>query len=80
MIMGISFFMFGMWLNTDILDRVLNHENLALLINTYLLLDKTFVKNLDNTITGGQLQNTSVETVCKLLRNYVSVILHENTF
>jgi hypothetical protein len=69
-----------MWLNTDILDRVLNHENLALLINTYLLLDKTFVKNLDNTITGGQLQNTSVETVCKLLRNYVSVILHENTF
>lgn len=38
-----------MWLNTDILDRVLNHENLALLINTYLLLDKTFVKNLDNT-------------------------------
>ena len=69
-----------MWLNTDILDRVLNHENLALLINTYLLLDKTFVENLDNTITGGQLQNTSVETVCKLLRNYVSVILHENTF
>ena len=69
-----------MWLNTDILDRVLNHENLALLINTYLLLDKTFVKNLDNTITGGQLQNTSVETVRKLLRNYVSVILHENTF
>ena len=69
-----------MWINTDILDRVLNHENLALLINTYLLLDKTFVKNLDNTITGGQLQNTSVETVCKLLRNYVSVILHENTF
>ena len=69
-----------MWLNTDILDRVLNHENLALQINTYSLLDKTFVKNLDNTITGGQLQNTSVETVCKLLRNYVSVILHENTF
>ena len=69
-----------MWLHTDILDRVLNHENLALLINTYLLLDKTLVKNLDNTITGGQLQNTSVETVCKLLRNYVSVILHENTF
>lgn len=35
---------------------------------------------LNLNITGGQLQNTSVETVCKLLRNYVSVILHENTF
>ncbi len=50
-----------MWLDTTVLDKVLNHENLALLIDTYLLLDKTFVKNLDNTVTGGQLQNTPVE-------------------
>lgn len=57
-----------MWLDTDILDRVLNHENLALLIDTYLLLDKTFVKNLDNTVTGGQLQNTPVENRLQVVK------------
>lgn len=54
--------------DTDALNKVLNHENLALLLDTYLLTDKTFVEHLDSTITGGQLQKTSIENRLQVVK------------
>lgn len=56
--------------DTDVLNKVLNHENLTLLLDTYLLTDKTFVENLDNTITNGLLKKTSIESRLQFIKTY----------
>lgn len=57
-----------MWLDTNVLDRVLNHENLALLLDTYLLTDKNFVEHLDGTITNGRLKETPIENRLQVVK------------
>ncbi len=56
--------------DTDALNKVLNYENLSLLLDTYLLTDKTFVENLDNTITNGLLKKTPIESRLQFIKTY----------
>lgn len=59
-----------MTFSTDALDKVLNRENLAVLLDTYLLIDNIFVEHLDNTITNGLLEKTPIENRLQFIKTY----------